>query len=369
MHATRDFPLRSRGLATLASLAALLVFAAVPALADSAVLSPDGTLYEVFPARYADVVPSAEGSVDAAVPVLALRMTASDAAPVLEIVEGSFDPSQETSVSVEFDAWSGTLFVAYTKVHGLMADMNVALRRDGRWFGQDILSNRGLFLSINPKVVVTRQTYLDFDGTGGTKTKTRSIFSLVWWEESGLSQARYAAIFAEDDAFRLADIVAYNLNELSGTSGQTDASGLKLSAFVFPSVQRDPASNGGVLVTFANLVTRQQQVVRISFPDDITKLSPPGSLRAPDEAYARAHVPIGRTVGGGRLPMSAENIAEVGAFASDSGVTTFYWFQRDSLLFTRSDAPEGAAPKQIPLTAKIGRDRAVSLVRDFATRN
>ena len=68
---------------------------------------------------------------------------------------------------------------------GLMADMHVAVRRDGVWLGQDILSNRGLYLSINPKVVVTRQQYVDFDDDGAPVTKTRSIFSLVWWEESG----------------------------------------------------------------------------------------------------------------------------------------------------------------------------------------
>ena len=64
------------------SAAALLVsaiLAPVPALADSAgVIAPNGTLYEVFPALYGDVVVVPEGSHYAGLKVLALRVTPSD---------------------------------------------------------------------------------------------------------------------------------------------------------------------------------------------------------------------------------------------------------------------------------------------------
>jgi hypothetical protein len=251
-----------------------------------------------------------------------------------------------------------------------MADMHVALRRGTVWMAEDILSNRGLYLSINPKVVVTRQSLVDFDGEGGIVTKWRSIFSLVWWEESGPSQARYAAVFVEDDEIRLSSVVAYNLNELGSAAGPTDATDLPLSAFVHPSVQRDPATNGGVLVSFANLALRKQQVVGITFPDDIRELVPPGTAVAPEEAWARAHVPIGRSLGGGRLPAVPDNAtADLGAIATDKGVTTFYWFGQGGLSFARSDDPERDSPKVIPLRPGLGPDRAVGLVRELATRD
>ena len=349
---------------------ALLLAFAAPAAADTAVVTPDGTLYEVYPARYADVVPSAEGTADAEIPVLALRTTLSGAPAQVEVINGTLDDSEEGSVSVEFDSKTDTLFVAYTKFQGLMADMHVALRRGTVWIGENILPNQGLYLSINPKVTVTRQSFVDFDGEGGTITTWRSIFSLVWWEESGPSQARYAAVFVEDGELKLSSVVAYNLNELGSAAGPTDATGLSLSAFVYPSVQRDPTTNGGVLVSFANLALRKQQVVRITFPDDITKLCPPGATSAPEEALARAHVPIGRSLGTGRLAAVPDNsTAELGAVASDKGVTTFYWFSQGALNFGRSDEPDGAAPKAITLKPTLGPDRAVSLVRELATRD
>ena len=38
--------------------AAVVILAPCAALADSAVVSPEGTLYEVFPTRYGNVVPT-----------------------------------------------------------------------------------------------------------------------------------------------------------------------------------------------------------------------------------------------------------------------------------------------------------------------
>ena len=350
-------------------LLAFLLLSAASAPADTAVLTPDGTLYEVYPARYADVVPSSAGSTDAQIPVLVLRTSRSGAETEQEIINGTLDSYEEGSVSIEFDPKTGTLFVAYTKFRGLMADMHVALRRGAAWMGEDILSNQGLYLSINPKVVVTRQSYLDFDGEGGTTRKWRTIFSLVWWEESGPSQARYAAVFVEDGELSLSRIAAYNLNALGAAAGTTDTGGLPLSSFIYPSVQRDPSTNGGVLVTFANLALRKQQVVQITFPDDITALSPPGAVAAPEEALARAHVPIGRSLGTGRLPLAANATADLGAIASESGVTTYYWFVEGALSFSRSDEDETAAPKRIPLRPSLGPDRALGLVRELAARD
>ena len=352
---------------------ALLLLAALAtagtALGDDAVLAPDGTLYEVHPAKYGDVVSLPDGSPDASVPVLALSVTTTDGASHVEVVDGTFDGSREGSVSIEFEETTGTLFVAYTKSSGLMADMHVAIRRDGDWSGQDILSNQGLYLSVNPKVVVTRQQYLTFGELGETVTKSRSIFSLVWWEESGPSQARYAPIFVEDGALRVDAVEAWNLNELAGQAGVTDASGLPLSSFSYPSVQIDPTSNGGVLVTFANLVTRTQQVLRVSFPDDLTKLSPPGARRVSDEAWARAHVPIGRTAGSGRIPAVMDTLAYVGAVASQKGTTTFYWAEGGEMKFVQSSDAEAAAPRRIALRTDLSVEKAIRLVEALAAKN
>ncbi len=365
MTSTRSAP---RLLLSAAALAAMLLVAG-PAAAENAVVAPDGTLYEVFQARYDEIIPTPEGSAVARVPVLGLRITPSEGEPRLELIDGTVDEDIEGSISVELEETTGTLFLAYTKTTGIMADMHIAVRRDGVWLGQDILSNRGLYLSINPKVAVTRQQYVAFDSEGNPVTKNRSIFSLVWWEESGPSQARYAPIFVEDGALRIDAVEPWNLNELAGTPGITDTGGLPISAFSYPAVQADPATNGGVLVTFANLVTRTQQVLRITFIDDLTKLVPPGATRVTDEAWARSHVPIGRSVGTGRIPAVMNTLSAVGAVASQRGVTTFYWVEGNTLRFVRSSDGEAAAPRSLALKSNFSEEKALRLVRALAEKN
>jgi hypothetical protein len=364
---------RSR-LALFRPLAAAVAFAGAllcsPALADNAVVAADGTLYEVFSAKYGEVVPLPGGSPDMEIPVLALRVTASGGYPYVELVDGTDDYGREGSVSVEFEETTGTLFVAFTSSRGIATDMNVALRRGGAWYSYDILSNLGQFnLSVNPKVVVTRQRYTTFDVDGAIVTKTRSVFSLVWWEESGPSQARYAPIFVEDGELRTDAVQAWNLNALAGAEGPTDSSGLPTSAYSHPAVQADPTSNGGVLVTFANLATRKQQVLRVGFLDDLVKASPPGSTKVPDEVLARAHFPIGREGGGGRLPINTVTASEIGATISQAGVTTFHWVEDGAMRFVRSDDTEGAATRSIALRPDLSAEKALALVKALAEKN
>ena len=359
----------ARFLIALVAVAAATVIGTGPALADGAVVAPDGTLYEVFPARHGDYANLPDGSNEAEMPILALRVTPSGETPVVEIVDGTVDFNHEGSVSIEFEETTGTLFVAYTKARGLMADMHVAIRRDAAWSGHDILSNRGIYLSINPKVVVTRQQFVDFDAEGLPVSKTRSIFSLIWWEESGPSQARYSPIFVEDGELRVDAVQAWNLNELAGAAGYTDPTGLPVSAFSYPAVQADPTANGGVLVTFANLATRQQQVLRITFPDDLTKLAPQGATKVPEEAWARAHVPIGRSAGSGRIPLNMNTLSEVEATISQKGVTTFHWVEGSTMQFVRSDDGEEAEARQLALRSDFSAEKATRLVKALAEKN
>lgn len=359
----------SPSLPAILAVAATLLLVAAPAIADSAVVAPNGTLYEVFPARYSDVVTVPDDSPDAETPILALRVTPSGGTSVVEIVDSTFDSNTEGSVSIEFEETTGTLFVAYTKAQGLMADMHVAIRRDAVWSGHDILSNRGIYLSINPKVVVTRQQYVDFDAAGLPVTKTRSIFSLIWWEESGPSQARYAPIFVEDGTLRVDSVRAWNLNELAGAPGATDPSGLSLSSFSYPAVQADPTNNGGVLVTFANLANRKQQVLRITFLDDLVKASPPGSTRVPEEVLARSHFPIGRSAGSGRIPLNMDTLSQVDATISQKGVTTFHWVEASAMRFVRSDDAEEAQARQLALRPDLSAEKALRLVKALAEKN
>jgi hypothetical protein len=349
-------------------LVAGVLLASGRAVADSAVLTQSGILYEIFETTYGQVVPDA-GSY-APTPVLALRTTLPDGSATVELVDGTVDSNEEWGETAEFDETTQTLFVAYVKNQsGFTADVHFSIHRGNTWREGSFLANAGLYLSLNPRMVITRQKYIDFDGHGGTVQKQRSILHLVWWEESGPSQARYAAVFVEDGQLNIDQIVPYNLNELASAGGPTLSQGLPFSSYMFPAAQRDPSSNGGVTLSFANLVNQRQTILSVGYPDDLTKLSPPGSTTATRDALMRHHTPIGRHVidfdipSGIDVPLSTI----VGTVLSPSDVPTYYWQDGTKVKVLRGDAVS-APPIAIPLRPDFSLDRALSVVRGMAER-
>ncbi|MGE5717591.1 MAG: hypothetical protein ACM369_13155, partial [Acidobacteriota bacterium] len=334
--------------------------------AASAVLAKDGTLYEVFTSSYGAVITGATAS-DAKLPVLALRTTPPGGVASVEIVGGTVNDLDTFGESLEFDETTQTVFVVYTRLQGFFADVHVAMRRTGAWTEGRFLPNPGLFVSMNPQLLVTRQTYTDADDTGQTFTKSRTILSIVWWELNDASQARYAAVFIEDGSLRLDDVTAWNLNELNGAAGPTDDSGLPLSSYVHPALQRDAGTNGGVLVSFANLATRTQQVIRLAFPDNLPKLVPPDGLTpAQRTSFARGHTPIGRAFTQSDIPrMDLPFSMQVGTIISPGGIPTFYWSSDTALSYLRGGSDTVLA---IPLRPDFPVDRALAVVRDMSEK-
>jgi len=363
----------SHSIARLArALVGLVAFACVApfgirAEAASAVLAKDGTLFEVFPTTYGSVIPGANAS-DAALRVLALRTTPPGGNPAVEIVGGTANEFFKLESSIEFDEATQSIFIVYSRVRGFFSDVQVTIHRDGAWVDGSFLPNPGLYISLSPQLLVTRQTYTDLDADGQTVTKSRSILSITWWEESGSSQARYAAVFIEDGSLELDDVTAWNLNELNGMSGPTDNSGLPLSSYAHPGMQRDAGTNGGVLVSFANLATRTQQVVRLSFPDDLTKLTPPSNLMPSQRtSFARGHIPIGRSATQNRLPTQIDLPFQVvvGTFISPAGIPTFYWRTDTGLVYLRGDS---STLFTIAFRPDFPADRALAVVRDMSDK-
>jgi hypothetical protein len=346
-------------------LAAVLVLAAGTALAGSAVLTKSGTLYEVYPATYGQVAGDAAGG-SASLPVLALRTTPSGGAPTVQIVDGTLDSDIEGSESIEFEEETQTVFLVFTKEQSLFKGVNVALLRDGQWSAQLLLPTTGFTLGMNPKMVLTRQQYVDISSTDPTQTieKWRSIVSVTWWEEGPLSQAKFSALFVEDGALNRDAITSYNLNDLAGATGPTSEAGLAPASYSFPAVQRGYAGDGSVLVSFANLSTLQQTVVSISFP--VTLDAGPG-VSGP-VAYSR-HRPIISMVRGGDLPGGAVGMAySLGTVISPSGACTFWWIEGSTMKILPGSAAKDATPFEIPLRPDFSVDKALSVVREMAEK-
>jgi len=354
------------------ALAGLLAIAGVGLFAGradaaTAVLSKDGTLYEVFEASYGQIITGASAT-DAVLPVLGLRTTPSGGTPAVEVVGGTVNDLVKLGESLEFDETTQSVFVVYTRLQGFFLDVHVAMRRSGAWSEVRLDPNPGLYVSMNPQLLVTRQTYTDADATGQPLTASRTILSIVWWEESDTSQARYAPIFIEDGSLSLDDVTAWNLNDLNGAAGPTDDSGLPVSSYAHPAVQRDAGTNGGVLVSFANLATRTQQVVHIAFPDNLLNLVPPDGLTPTQRAsYARGHTPITRAFSETRLPieMDLAFLTPVGTVISPAGIPTFYWSSDAGLSYLQGGSSTILA---LPFRPDFPVDRAIAVVRAMSEK-
>ena len=361
-------PFASRFRAALLGLAVFACVAAPRADAASAVLAKNGTLYEVFAAQYGDVV-SGANQADAATPVVALRRTVPGQAPTVEVVGGSFSSLIKFGAALEFDDSTQTIFVVYTslQVQGFVADVHVSIWRGGGWADGQFLPNSGMYFSVNPRILVTRQTYNDFDSSGNVVTKTRSILSLVWWEESALSQARYASLFIEDGALNVDTVVALNLNDLAGASGPTNNQNLPTSSYMYPALQRDPATNGGVIASFADLATGTQKVLHIGFPDDYTTAAWNASTRT---ASSRT-TPIGRSSRDFALPTRIDLpfMVAVGTIVAPSDTPTYWWSQNGALSYLSGDSASLAqGPQTIPLRPDFQIDSALAAVRSMTDK-
>ena len=360
----RSIPARLLRLASAPALAAVLLLAAPAATAASVVLSKAGTLYEVYPATYGEVVGEAAGP-DAGVPVLALRTTPSGGTPVVQVVDGTFDSDVEGSESIEFEEESQTVFLVFTKEQSLFRGVNVALLRDGQWSAPLLLPTTGFTLAMNPKMALARQKYLDTAPSDPAEwtEKWRSIVSVVWWEEGALSQAKYSALFVEDGVLNRDVIQSYSLNDLVGASGPTSTAGRIPVSYSFPAIQRAYAGDGGFLVSFANLAAQTQTVASITFAS-----APVAGPGVAGPAFSR-HRPIARTLGGGEMPGGYLALARfLGTVISPAGTSTFWWLEGSTMKVLPATAPGDAAPLSIPLRPDFPVDKALAVVREMAEK-
>ena len=343
----------------LSGIGVFAVLASGPAFADGvSVLSRGGTLYELR-----DSTP--EGAVSTG---LFLRTVQDGRSEAWIPVPGTADSASEVPGDIQFEETTNSVFIAYTKNDYLQSRVDFAVYRNGSWVSGPLAANMGFYVSMNPKIVVTRQRYLDYNLAHEVVFKTRSILSIVWWEEAYTRQARYAPIFVEDGDLRLEDTVAYNMPDLAGERPSSEGGTYPSAIYSYPSVEPDPGSNGGVRVAFASLSTGSLSVVRISFPEDLTKINP--DLSDGDKiTKARGHTPVGRTVSRTPLNREIDTASAVYTALSASSIPTLFWREGNEMFYRRADAPAGSRPVKLPLDGKLSADRAERLIREMASRD
>ena len=357
---TRHFSLR-----TLLVAATLLAGLAIPALAEEekALLAADGTLYEVHSGLAADLGVAGAG-LSPNDYVIEWASRGQDGSLRAGVVPGTQTRNPKRNLDLAYDEESASLLLLWKEDFSLLNVLQLGIFNEGTWRISPLLPNLGFAHCFNPQMRLSHIRLSTTDGEGNTSWTNRSVLSIVWWEEAQYAQARYAAIFLDEESFDLSKVAVYDLPEIMGAAGPTSAEDAASAAYLFPSLHSDGPS-GAILASFANLHTHKNVVVRITFPTDLGDPSDPSNV-----TWMRRHIPIVGVVGESPLaPTAPIRIASMGTALGTGYRPTFYWRDGDRVLYTRFDGRDWASVKAIPLSETMSYERALGLVIGMAASN
>ncbi|MDQ5859305.1 MAG: hypothetical protein M3542_13640 [Acidobacteriota bacterium] len=336
---------------------------ATPAAAEEkSLLSADGTLYQVHSGLAADLgLAGAELEPDHYVIEWAARRQ--DGSVRLGIVPETQNRNVKRNLDLAFDEASQSLLLLWKEEVTPLNVLQLGILRDGTWTTSTLLPNLGFSKAFNPQMRLSHSTVRWNDADGHPVTHNRSILSIVWWEESQYALARYAPIFLDEENFDLSNVAVYDLPLLVGPTGPTAYDDVPSAAYLFPSLHSD-GRGGAILANFADLHSKKNVVIRITFPTD---LGTPGEGNI---TWMRRHIPIVGVVGESPLaPTAPVRVSSMGTTIGSTYRPTFHWRDGNRLLYTRYDGREWASVKAIPLDETMSYERALALVVGMASSN
>lgn len=346
---------------------ALATRPAAAAVEEKSLLAPDGTMYQVRSGNTAELNLPTFGPYGLRPDdnVIQWSTVQQDGTKTGGVIPGTASSSIKRNLDLSYDELTGSLILLWKEEVSLLNVLRLGILRSDGWTTSDLVPNLGFPHAYNPQMLLSHQTahYQDADGTD--KTRVRSILSVIWWEESGESQARYAPLFLDDDS-GATDVQIYNLASVLGTAGTTSGQNVAQAAYMFPKLRLD-GPNGEIAASFADLAAGKQLVVRITFPEDLGKPSVPGNV-----SWMRRRIPVvgakftGPLPGGDSLP--GKKVA-VTTLIGPSYMPTLLWTGDKALNYVRFEGKSWSRVRSIPITDDLPYDRALRLLEDMAGRN
>lgn len=333
---------------------------------EQSLLTAEGTLHVVRTGRAVDLgIPDASIWPDSVLVEWTSR--AQDNSLSTAILPGTDTPSMKRGLKLAFDDQTGALLVLWTEYMSVYSQIRVGVLHHGTWTNSGLLPSQGFSGAYNPEMRITHQTVRYRDEQDNPVTKTSSILSIIWWEDSRDGQARYAALFLDEQGPDPTNLAIHDLTALLGGGGEPDYEGVPSGAYLFPSLQADGLS-GALLASFADLHDQRLRVVRITFPEDQGSPSEPGNLK-----WKRRHIPIVGVTNDAPIPRMvpsgpAASAMMVGTSIGAGYRPTVYWRDGDSLRYSRLEGSDWSAIRSIALDETMSYDRALGLVIGMAER-
>ncbi|MGH9366178.1 MAG: hypothetical protein ACRD3M_00710 [Thermoanaerobaculia bacterium] len=344
------------------ALALALLLAAGAASAEvqkRTLLASDGTLYQVATGLAWELSAPGLATDDFAVVWSAF---AQDGAQAGGLIPGAASSSPKTSLDLTVDEPTGTLVVLWREENSLVNKIRLAFWKAGKWTIADLLPSVGFPHAYNPQMLLTHQTVHAKDEAGADVYTNRSVLSILWWEEAGYSQARYASFFL-DEPIDPSRVAIYDLPELVNDQGPTSLQDLPRGAYAYPSLQAE-GPGGAILASFAALFSNRHYVVRISYPTELGKPS------ADNSTWLRRRIPVvGIASTGPIATMPAFGASSVRTVVGSSYKPTLHWRDDAGLHYIRFDGAAWSVVRSIALSDEMTYEKAVALVEGMAKRN
>ena len=353
----------SRILRSLLFAAAFGLFAGAAFAADGveekSLLAPDGTLYTLRSGHVADLNINGTGvlSTDN---VIAWSLRRPDGSVGQGLVPDTVGQSLKRNLDLAYDEPTGSLVLLFKEDLTVLNVLRLGIFRDGGWTMTNLLPNLGFAHAYNPKLLLSHQAVTTQDASGNTLSQTRTILSVIWWEEAQYSQARYAPIFL-DEVSDASGVEVYDLPVLLGGTSAAATSSYSAGAYMYPSLQLE-GIGGSILASFTDLGSDRHYVIRIKYPDNLGK---PG----PDNVtWQRRRIPVVGVASEAPVPSDVPGSIDVKTVIGASYRPTIFWNTDGALGYTRFDGRKWSAAITIALDSTMTYDRALRLVQEMATR-
>jgi hypothetical protein len=335
------------------------------AVEEHSLLTADGTLHVVRAGAAIDL-----GVQDAGISpqanVIEWSSRSQDGTVSVAIVPGTVSYQQKHGLELAYDDQTASLLLLWTEDISAFSQIRVGVLRAGTWTNSSLLPSAGISRAHNPQMLVTHRGATYLDAQDNLVVKTSSILSVVWFEEAGSAQARYAALFLDETSFDPTALAIYDLPAMVGTAGDTSAVDIPAAAY-YPTIQADGLS-GGLLASFADLHADRSRVVHIDFPQDWGRPSEPDNAN-----WKRRHIPIvGVAVGGPIARNTPDQAGLTDGVRTTIGTgyrPTLSWREGDALKFSRLDGADWAPVRSIAIDDSMSYDRALALVTSMGERN
>jgi len=327
---------------------------------EKSLLAPDGILYTVRSGNASDL--GLPGNVIQSDNVIVWSLRRPDGSVEQGLVPDTVGQSLKLNLDLAYDEPSGSLVLLFKEDLTVLNVLRLGIFKNGAWTMSNLLPNLGFAHAYNPQLLLSHQAVTTQDSNGNSLSQTRTILSVIWWEEAQYSQARYAPIFL-DEASDASDVKVYDLLALVGGGAGPATTSHPAAAYAYPSLQLE-GIGGAILASFADIASDRHYVVRITYPDNLGK---PG----PDNVtWQRRRIPVVGVASEEPIPSDVPIFIEsVKTVIGASYRPTIVWSTDRAVGYTRFDGRNWSAAITIPLDDTMTYDRALRLVQEMATRN